>query len=496
MIRLFFAIFTAKIVGSLTRLFRIGHGSSLPGILAEKIDPKIAKKLSSKLKKGIILITGTNGKTTTAKLISNIISAAGFSKIHNLTGANLVRGVVSSLILHSSLSGRINADFGLFEIDEATLPEAAIKLNPQIIIFNNLFRDQLDRYGEIDKIAKVWKKSLEELFFNTASGLAAKIVLNVDDPSIAFLGQNLQNFDKNFDNDQCLTSFSAEEKNRHQDHIQNNIITFGIEDEKYKIDKLPSFADAIFCPKCGTKFEYKTLYLSHLGKYFCPKCRLSRPEPQIFAQKIILKNTEGIDLLINYKNQNYGLPMSIVVNLFGLYNVYNILAAVSCGYALGFPSEIIKKALCKFTPAFGRFEKTKIEKTPVILLLIKNPTGATEVIHTLISDKKLKNLFVILNDNIPDGRDVSWIWDTDWESLAPLTNFIFISGKRAEDMILRFKYAGFNEKKMILIKNDRKALFAACEKSGVQPLYVLPNYSAMYSLRNFLAKKGYLPKII
>ncbi|MEW6408405.1 MAG: MurT ligase domain-containing protein [Patescibacteria group bacterium] len=458
MIRLFFAIFTAKLVGSVTRLFHIGHGSSLPGVVAEKIDPKIAKKLSSKFKKDIILITGTNGKTTTAKLISNIIEAAGFSKIHNLTGANLVRGVISSLISHSNFFGKINSDFGLFEIDEATLPEAVEKLNPQIIIFNNLFRDQLDRYGEIDKIAKVWKKTLQKIH------PATKIILNIDDPSIGFLVQRLN----------------------------NETTTFGIEDEKYKIDKLPSFADAIFCPKCGTKFEYKILYLSHLGKYFCPKCGLLRPKPQVIARDIELKNTLGIKLKINYGHRE-----SIVdVNLFGLYNVYNILAAATCGYALDFSCEIIKKALCKFTPAFGRFEKTKIEKTPATLLLIKNPTGATEVIHALTFDKKPKNLFVILNDDIPDGRDVSWIWDTEWENLTNFVNFIFISGKRAEDMILRLKYAQIPQEKMFLIKNPKEALILACKKSDERPLFILPNYSAMYSLRNFLAEEGYLPKII
>jgi UDP-N-acetylmuramyl tripeptide synthase len=490
MIGLFAAIFIAKFTAFLTRLFKFGHGSSLPGVLAEKIDPKIAKKLSSKLKKGVILITGTNGKTTTAKLISNIISAAGFSKIHNLTGANLVRGVVSSLILRSSLFGKINSDFGLFEIDEATLPEAVAKLNPQIIIFNNLFRDQLDRYGEIDKIAKVWKKTLEKIYLSKPNETLVnseykqtKIILNIDDPSVGFLTQKLKK-------DQCLTFSSAEEKNRHWKN-QNNVITFGIEDEKYKLDKLPSFADAIFCPKCGTKFEYKTLYLSHLGKYFCPKCGLSRPEPQVTAQNIELKNTHGIELEINYENQT----SKFTVSLFGLYNVYNILAATSSAYTLNFSNEIIKRGLLKFTPAFGRFEKTKIEKTLTTLLLIKNPTGATEVIHSLISDHKPKNLFVIFNDNIPDGLDVSWIWDTDWESLANFTNFIFISGKRAEDMILRLKYAGIPQEKMFLIKDSKKALFSACKKSGNQPLYILPNYSAMYELRNYLANKKYLAKI-
>lgn len=488
MIRLFFALLIGKIAAKITQVFHIGLGSSLPGVVAEKIDPKIAKKLSSKLKGGVILITGTNGKTTTAKLISNIISAAGLSKIHNLTGANLTRGVISSLISHSNLLGKIDSDFGLFEIDEATLPEAAAKLNPQIIIFNNLFRDQLDRYGEIDKIVKVWRKTLEKI------SSCVKIILNVDDPSISFLTKSLK----------------------------NKTITLGLEDENYKIAKLPSFADAIFCPKCGTKFEYKTLYLSHLGKYFCPRCGLSRPEPQIIATRIELKNTGGINLKISYrifpkqqKDSSFSLDrlgppqdntLEIKINLFGLYNVYNILAAAACGHILGFSGEIIKSGLEKFTPAFGRFEKTKIEKTPITLLLIKNPTGATEVIRSLTqnlstpTDKSRSaqniNILVILNDNIPDGRDVSWIWDTDWENLVPFTNFIFISGKRAEDMILRLKYAGLDEKKMILIKNDRKALFSACQKSGSNPLYILPNYSAMYSLRNYLAEKGYLPKIV
>lgn len=457
MLRRFLAIFMAKLASVIARLFHLGHGSSLPGLLAEKIDPNIATKLSSKIRKGIILITGTNGKTTTAKLIANILKAAGLSNIHNLTGANLVRGVVSALISKANLFGKINADLGLFEIDEATMPEAIQKLKPKTILFNNLFRDQLDRYGEIDKIAKMWRKSIEKIPKETT------LVLNVDDPSIAFLMQD---------------------EKRH-------VLTFGIEEESGKLKNLPHFADAIFCSRCNTKFEYKILYLSHLGKYLCPKCGLSRPKPRLFAQNINLKNLKSIELEINDS-----VSTLAKVNLFGFYNVYNILAAAAVARALSIPHKTIEEGLRIFAPAFGRFEKTKIGKTPATLLLIKNPTGATEVIHSLAYDRQPKNFFVILNDNIPDGRDVSWIWDTDWESLANFVNFIFISGKRAGDMILRLKYAQIPKEKIFFAKDQKEALFSACKKSGVQPLYILPNYSAMYELRNYLAEKGYLPKII
>lgn len=450
--RLKLAIFIGKITAFLCRVTGRGGGTTLPGLIAQKIDPNLVEKLSSKILKGNIVITGTNGKTTTSKMIATILEEAGVSSIHNRAGSNLIRGIASTLILESDFCGRIKKDIGIFEVDEATVPEAVSTLKPRFIIITNFFRDQLDRYGELDTISGIAKKALELL------PKTSKLILNANDPFVATLNEN----------------------------VENKTIYFGIEDENQVVKNEEHAADVKNCPKCGKPYTYKALFFSHIGKFTCP-CGVSYPFPQIYASKIKLKGAQSSKIEISLpKNQKFSAKLRMP----GIYNVYNALSAASLSYALGIDIKYIKNGLEKFSAAFGRVEEIKINGKTIMMFLVKNPTGFNAVIKTLSQDPGAKNFIMALNDNLADGTDVSWIWDVDFEELAkkPI-HLIYASGVRAEDMALRLKYAGISTDKIMIEKDYniliRKAL--AQTKDG-RKIYLLPTYTAMLDIRKFLQK--------
>jgi UDP-N-acetylmuramyl tripeptide synthase len=449
-LRLFTAIAAAKLLKITINIFG-GGGTAAPGLLAEYIDPAALRKLT-KYYQGTILVTGTNGKTTTSRLLGNILSAAKIPFIHNRSGSNLLRGLVGTFVDNVGF-GKMNKNLALLEVDEATLPAATGATNPKVIIFNNLFRDQLDRYGEVDKIRKIWQKALLHLDSSTV------LVLNSDDHSVAHLASN----------------------------TRAKAVYFGIEDAHLSLGKLPHASDFTSCIACEGELRFDEVYLSHLGKYKCASCGLERPKTDVAAEKIFLNEEKGFIAQISTPRGSFELKVALP----GLYNVYNVLAAVSAALALGIGLPVIKKGLESSLAAFGRTERIHLDDGKVVFLaLVKNPAGFNEILRTLFSKKERKYAFIAINDLIADGRDVSWLWDVDFEVLTARVKKLWISGIRAADMALRIKYSGAALETEVN-NNLEEAINGAIEEMPAgETLYVLPTYTAMLALKKFFVERG------
>lgn len=434
-----------KLIIFFNKTLNLGSGSTWPGHIALSINKNFIKDLLRNSTIKIILIAGTNGKTTTGKLIQTILEKNGKKVFQNQAGANLLNGVASSLILNSNLSGKINKDFAIFEIDENTLPLILKEVNnPDFIIILNLFRDQLDRYGEVNTISKKWQDALKKLNEKT------KLLLNADDPQITYLGLS-----------QGGVSVPPL-------RWKDNILFFGLKDKKLMTPTHQHASDSTYCPNCGEKLVYNSTYFSHLGDWICKKC--------------------------NYKHPQKTFTSSPFYPLSGTYNEYNTNAAVLITEKLGFNKEKIKSALKDFKPAFGRQEMISVNGKKVQIFLSKNPTGFNESLKT-ISSLNAKNLLIVLNDRIPDGRDVSWIWDVDFEDFIYSFRNIVVSGERSYDMGLRIKYAqSIIHDSLFIIQEDlKKAISLSLDKTSKQEtLYILPTYSAMLETRKILTGKRIL----
>lgn len=435
--------------GTLSRRLRRGGGTSLPGLLALRVDPRILPKLSKKLSDSVI-ITGTNGKTTTANMLAEILRAHGSKLIHNTAGANLVSGLLTAMISGIS-DGDPGQKVGLFEVDEATIPIITSQFQPKIVAVTNIFRDQLDRYGELDHTAKLIRDALAGL------DNSAHVVLNSDDPRVAALADNL--------------------------NVQP--LFFGVEDQRHAAGHIDGARDTKECLLCGAALEYRLHYFAHLGSYACPKCGMTRPEPQVKAMDIEL-SLGGT----HFKVVTPAGTFALTIKPAGLYNVYNALAAIAVAGLLSIEPATIKAALEQFKPTFGRLEEVKIGDKMARLMLIKNPTGFNQVISALNLDDKPKNLIIAINDNLADGTDISWLWDADIERLGAF-NFVIASGVRAEDMALRLKYAGFDTGRIIVENNISGAIKSALSRIAPgEELSLLATYTAMLEARGQLQKIG------
>jgi lipid II isoglutaminyl synthase (glutamine-hydrolysing) len=449
------AVAAAKAAAALSRRFRFGGGSALPGLVAERIDPDLVVGLASELGKGSLLVTGTNGKTTTARLLRSIAGEAGLEVVANRTGSNMMRGIGSALVEAADWSGEIASAqrrLGIFEVDEATLPHAARAVHPRAVLFTNLFRDQLDRYGEVEHVAQVWRTAVGALPDNVS------VVLNVDDPSVA--------------------SLAGAAKGR--------VITYGMKDTSSGVGTVEHAADARWCSSCGGELSYSAVCYGHLGHWRCPACGNARPEPDIVCGRL--------DIGSDHLDTTIWMPEGQVkasLPLTGLYNGYNALAAAAAAKALGLEREAIERGLDAFTAAFGRQERMRVSGREVQVLLAKNPAGLNQVLRTITNDGSPADLVLFLNDNIADGRDVSWIWDVDFELLAGKTRSVTVSGIRAWDMALRLKYAGFyRDGAAPRVEPEPaqalKQALAATPDGG--RLYVIPTYTAMLEVRDLLAR--------
>ena len=448
-----FALAIGKAVGATTRALKLGGGSTLPGRVARGIYPKFIPSMVGGLPLGCALITGTNGKTTTSTLLASILDWAGLTPVHNRTGANLMAGIASALIRESDISGNLVSRIGLFEVDEAALPAAILDTAPRLVLVNNLFRDQLDRYGELDTLARRMKESI------TAMDTAATVALNADDPLVASIGSGLE----------------------------QKVIYFGIDADRYASDTMQHAADSKHCAECGSLLAYEYYLFGHMGKYSCRACGRGRPEPQVAATDVKMLGMEGTSCTVRYP----GGVTSLRIPLPGLYNVYNILAAMAAGLSLGVEPEIVMQAVEEFTAAFGRVERVTVGDRNILMILAKNPAGFNEVIRTLSTQPGRKDVLLALNDNIADGRDVSWIWDIDFEMFAGRLQKVVCSGIRAWDMALRVKYSELAEESLSVEPDLERALDAGLEDlipGGT--LFIVPTYTAMLDLRSIMVRRG------
>lgn len=448
------AVLAGKAAAAASRLLRQGGGTAVAGLAAERIDSQIVRRLGSTLGHGCIIVTGTNGKTTTALMLSRAAALAGLRPLHNRSGSNLMRGLAASLVAEARGPGRIPdaADrLGVFEVDEATVPHAVQALAPRAVVFNNLFRDQLDRYGEVDAVAAIWQRTLE------AAPPTMAAVLNADDPSVATLAAS----------------------------VSGRCLFFGVDDPSAGIAAPEHAADARTCRTCGADLAYDVAYYGHVGRWSCPRCRAARPPADVRAVAI-RAGAEQTDLRVDTPAGSY----TVALPLAGLYNVYNALAATAGALAVGLPLDAVRTALAGFSAAFGRQERFEVDGRTVHVLLGKNPAGLNEVLRTVAARPGSHHLLLVLNDAIADGRDVSWVWDADFEILAGRAASLVVSGTRADDLALRLKYAGFGQEFLVL-SNRAQALDAALAATPAgEALFVVPTYTAMLELRELLARRG------
>jgi len=448
------ALWAGKLTAGLSRGLRRGGGTTLPGDISRFIDPKILTKLSRSLTDGTIVITGTNGKTTTAALLRHILEARGRPTVANQAGANLIFGVTAAVVNRASWAGDLPATSGLFEIDEASLPRLVREVAPGTIVVTNLFRDQLDRYGELETTAAHLRQALTQ----GPEGMTA--VLNADDPMVAALGDGLP-----------------------------RVIYAGLDDPSLLQSELSHGADARFCPRCGSPFIFEGVYFGRVGHYRCPRGDFSRPVPDVRATSVVIDGMDRMRLQVVDATQ----AVSVEVPLSGLYNAYNVVLSMTAAKAMHVPLAESAAALRDFTPAFGRMERIVIDGRPAVLLLAKNPTGFNEVLRTAIQFGGGTSFLIALNDRIADGQDVSWIWDVDFEQLKTVAQHIVVSGDRALDLRVRLKYAELPADRIEVVTGWRAALErAAAATPAGETLFVLPTYTAMLELRAVLTRDGAL----
>jgi lipid II isoglutaminyl synthase (glutamine-hydrolysing) len=449
----------ARAVGAVSRL-RGGGATSAPGRVLMRLQPDAIATLAGRLERGSVLISGTNGKTTTAAMAASALQAAGINLVHNQAGANMAGGVATTLLDAAGPRGSISGELGLFEVDELWLATLVTQLGPRAILLGNLFRDQLDRYGELDTIADSWERVL-------AQSTASRLVLNADDPLLADLGRG------------------------HRDAIY-----FGVEDDALALPGMAHAVDAKHCRRCGAPYVFDAVYLGHLGHYHCPGCAQQRPAPTVTASHVRLAGVRAASFMLRTPAGEREVSLALP----GLYNVYNALAAAALASALEIPLDSIVAGLSRTRPAFGRAETVALSvpgadggsaTRELRIMLVKNPAGANEVLRTLALEPGEHDLLGVLNDQIADGRDVSWIWDADFELLAGRVRRVICSGSRAADLATRLKYAGIDTARIELQPELTRALSQAAGAEGERaPLYALPTYTAMLALRELLVARG------
>lgn len=446
------SLYLGKMCINLSRYSSFG-GSTLPGRLAGGLSPQLLPLLVAQLREGCILITGTNGKTTTAHLLAHILTQAGKKVVHNHSGANLLSGVTTTFISASSWSGKIEADLGIIEVDEAAMPAVASRLRVKAALVTNLFPDQLDRFGEPRQTLKLIEKGLRNMDRD------AFLLLNADDPLVSSIKG-----------------------------MEPSLLYYGIDDCKEVFQKGGQTAALKTCPHCERKLAYSHLHFAHLGIYSCPGCGLKRPPPHYSIASHLQKHTQGTKIALKTPT---GI-LHVAIKIPGFYNLYNALAAISCALALGVEEELIQRSLPHFATTFGRMETLMIAGKMVELALIKNPAGANAVLQTLLAERHETMLLIAINDRYADGLDVSWLWDVDFEALIAPDNkitSIYCSGTRSKEIALRLKYAGIDPG---TIKGEEELQKTFRESLNNSPaggkLQILATYTALLELRKIINK--------
>lgn len=451
------AVTTAKFASFIIQTFRLGSGATWPGEIALLLHRSILSDFFREAE-SVVLIAGTNGKTTTSKMLDTILIADHKKSVRNSSGANLDNGIISTFIRHTTKRGALKKATFIFEVDEATLPHILRQGTPRAIILMNLFRDQLDRYGEVDMIIEKWSEAFltygnkknatehrkkEPVLNSLPYKQSPTFIINADDPHLAFIGQQL------------------EERGV-------SVYYFGLNNPELFLRSMQHATDSIFCPKCGNRLTFGGVYFSHLGKYACGQCGFTHPQISLSAKDV-------------------HSPLE------GVYNIYNTLAAQLTARFFGISNEQSSTYIQHFRPAFGRMETVLFQGKKAQILLSKNPTGFNESIRTMLVSKKKGPLLCILNDRIPDGRDISWIYDVDFEPLWELDTYIIIAGDRAYDLAVRLKYAGIDEKNMKVFEGLEDAVFSAFQHvKDEEQLWILATYSGMLDVRKIITGRKIL----
>jgi UDP-N-acetylmuramyl tripeptide synthase len=456
------AVDAGKATRWLSRRLGKGGGTNYPGLVTQRIDPSALRDLAAAVPNGCVFITGTNGKTTTTRILADAMRRSGLEPLTNREGSNMTPGLATTLLTRSDALGALRVGeraIGIFEIDEGHLLPAIKAVQPRLVAFTNLLRDQLDRYLEIDWTAHLWREALAAL------PESSTVVLNADDPQVAYLGEDLP----------------------------NPVLYYGVEDSRHALPQLEHVSDSRRCLRCGSDLQYSDVFYAHLGHFSCPVCGWTRPNPRVTAWKIDLDGVDGshIETVTPSGAIELGLPLG------GLYNAYNALAATAVASALGVDSTAVTEAVASARSAFGRLERFSVDSKKACLALVKNPSGYNEVLRLLLADEGTAGVLLALNDDGPDGRDVSWIWDVDLERLNGQARFVICSGRRAQDLALRLKYAELaraDPAPEILIEPDVLKAFdlGMAKTSEEETLCVLPTYTAMWKLRETLAKSGHV----
>jgi UDP-N-acetylmuramyl tripeptide synthase len=446
------AVTSARAASALSRGLKLGGGTALPGLLAQRLDPDLVPALSRQLGHGSVIVTGTNGKTTTSRVLRSIVRAAGLKPVGNREGSNMMRGVAAALAAAADWRGELvdSGDLiGVFEVDEATVPAVARAVRPRAVLFANLFRDQLDRYGEVETVATLWRRAVSSFPPDVT------VVLNGDDPSVASIAP----------------------------HARGPVVVFGLQDASLAAGVQDHAADARWCTACGAELEYDAVFYAHLGHWRCPACGNARPAPDIVCSEA---TPAGDGWILRLRVPGHVIEVNL--RMPGVYNAYNALAAAAAAVALNLPPDAITRGISSVTAAFGRQERLQIGGREVQLALAKNPAGLNQLLRVITADGGQKDIAFFLNDNIADGRDISWIWDVDFEMLAGRVRSLTVSGTRAWDMALRLKYAGLGDRPHVEPDYARALKRALRETTPGGILHVVPTYTAMLEVRNILGR--------
>lgn len=440
-LRVFMAVTACKLTIQLLRLIGRG-GTAIPGKIALKICPELLGFLAKDVK--CVIVTGTNGKTTTSRIIEEIYLRNDASYFANRSGANLINGITSIFIENSTLTGKPRKENAIIECDEAASKEVCRLINPSVVLVTNVFRDQLDRYGEVSG-------TLQNILIGLKNSPKATICLNAD----------------------CSLTASIEGQ------VPNKLIFYGIDVPIYK-DTIDEVSDAPYCIKCKHEYEYTYRTFGHLGGFYCPDCGYKRPETEVSVTDILSADLSSTKV----RARVFGDDELITINLPGGYNIYNAVGALAVSEAVGFSRRSAIEAIASFSCGFGRMEQFDLGGHSARIILVKNPAGCNQVINYLTGLYE-KTVFVCcLNDNSADGKDVSWIWDVNFEKLTDMFDFIpeiYVSGIRAADMALRLKYAGIDEKKLSIFGDYDELLKAMTDQP--LPVIIMPTYTAMMELR-------------
>lgn len=440
----------AILAGWASRRLGRGGGTSLPGVILLRLRPRAAADLAEGLTGSRVAISATNGKTTTARLAVAALEASGGRVVANTAGANLLSGVTSALLANSRDTPP--ATSAVLEVDEAALPAVADQVQPDVIVLMNLFRDQLDRFGELESLVGLWETMLDGL------DPATRLVLNADDPAIASLGEG-----------------------------RANVTWFGVDDARHDLGTLGHAVDSDRCRNCESQLVYERVLLGHMGGWRCENCGRTRPTPSVSAVEVDLDGVAGQQVTVDVGGEQVVIESALP----GLHNAYNLTAAMAIASAVGLDLAATATALGATGAAFGRGERVMVSDRDTILLLAKNPAGANQNLRTVLLDEEPVHALIMLNDRTADGQDVSWIWDVDYEPLLERAAHITVGGTRAGDLALRFKYAGFPLDQMTICHDPAPALDAAVAAVPQErPLYILPTYTAMLDLRQVLTDRG------